>query len=218
MSKRTRISGLIDIVKITEPELITELATLPALDRAFEPIGPWFNRVIIKRLLGNFGFPKGLAPTMLGRADPVRQQIQSDLYTRLSRADLAEQDWHKAGITALASYVRGTLDHDGMGEEVQRMVGMLFKPDYPASADTWLAAQEFDGAARASSPLAWLSDAITGTGTKAKAVLSTAVDGDPAGIHATGIAPIPTLTNARRLTRQGLLPCPSLPRRPCCGR
>ncbi len=201
MSKRTRLSGLVDVVRIDDPALIATLATHPALDRAYEPIGPWFNRVLARRIIANFTFPKGLAPTMRAKDDPVRQQVQAELYARLSSPDLATQDWHKAGVAALVDYLHGRLDHDGMGAEMQQLVGRCFDPSYQATADTWLAAQEFDGAARATSPFAWASDAITGTRKAALTVLSEAAAGDPAAIHATGIAVHNLVAAMKRLHR-----------------
>jgi hypothetical protein len=71
---------------------------------------------------------------------------------------------------------------------VQQAIGRVFVANYRATPETWQAAQFLNAAARAPNPLAPIFWRLTGRLERAQQALAHAVNGVPAGVHATGVA------------------------------
>jgi hypothetical protein len=184
---RTRVPGLVDVLRVDDPHEIAVLAVDDRLDRRFARKSALLNALIIwrlRRVLADQGHP---LPSVAPRHDAARIAGQAALRQRLAPLAKALRDGGPE-LEPLAAFVRGEGAPDQAGILVQSAVGGLFAPSYAASATTYDAAKVFDTAARSFNPflLAWW--ALTGKVTQARCVLSDAVGGDLAGIHATGIA------------------------------
>lgn len=184
MSGRVRIPGVIDVVRLDQPADIKALSEDPRLDRAFTKAGPLFNRFLagrIRKVLQVGGHP---LPAVAPRDQPDRARLQAQLEQRLENAQLGTP----AQRATLAAYVRGEYGEDVLGPTAQAAVGELFSPGYVASAARFNAAKTLDAAPRSFNPFQMLWWALTGAVGRARKTLAEPVDGDPAAVHATGVA------------------------------
>jgi len=184
MSGRVRIPGVIDVIRLDEPAAIKALSEDPRLDRAFTKAGPLFNRFLagrIRRVLQVGGHP---LPAVAPRDEPDRARLQAQLEQRLLNAQLGTPQQRKT----LAAYVRGEEHEAVLGPTAQAAVGELFSPGYEARPERWNAAKTLDAAPRSFNPLQMLWWALTGAVGRARKTLAAPVDGDPAAVHATGVA------------------------------
>ncbi|MEX2518071.1 MAG: hypothetical protein WD969_01920 [Paracoccaceae bacterium] len=185
MAIRIRIPWLLDLVLVSAPGEILTAANDPALDRAFRPgRGPLVNRVIARRLDRGLRAGGVSLPSARRREDPERRAASGALAARL---DPAGAPWDEAALDALASHVRGE-GRRPAGELAQEAIGRLFAPAYCADAETWRAALLIDASLKSNNPLRRLIWWVTGAIARAQARLAAAVDGDPSGVHATGVA------------------------------
>ncbi|MDB5471550.1 MAG: hypothetical protein JWR84_3110 [Caulobacter sp.] len=184
MSGRVRIPGLIDVIRLDEPDVIRAISEDPRLDRRFEKIGPLFNRFLagrIRKVLQVGGHP---LPAVAPRGQPDRARLQAQLEQRLAGAQLGTPQQRQT----LAAYVRGEQSESVLGPTAQAAVGELFSPGYAASAARWNAARTLDAAPRSFNPLQMLWWALTGAVGRARKTLAAPVSNDPTAVHATGVA------------------------------
>ncbi|WP_299441376.1 hypothetical protein [uncultured Rhodospira sp.] len=185
MTRRIRIPFLIDLIRVNDAATIRAVADEVALDRGFEPpLGPLVNRHVFRRVRGALQAPDGPLPSLRRRDDTVRQEAQAALTARLEGdpADLLDDET----LDKLAARVRGAGGE--AGPLAQQLIGRLFRADYTATAETWDAAWVVQTTAQSNNVVRYWLWLLTGRITRAQKVLSDAVSGDAAGVHATGIA------------------------------
>ncbi|HEY6631187.1 MAG TPA: hypothetical protein VIZ90_07030 [Rhizobiaceae bacterium] len=200
MTRRLRIPGLVDLIRIDDPATIAAASADARLDRDFSGGGPLVNRWITGRIRRSLRTPSAPLPSVSPRDYPDRAQRQKELQCRLRK--LVEEDAAAPDhVDELAAYVRGERPERAVGPLVQTAVGCLFADGYMATASTWRAACTMDAAPRNMNPLRALWWAITGAVGRAQRLLSTAVGDDPAGVHATAVA-VHSLVRSVRAMRQ----------------
>ena len=200
MTRRLRIPGLIDLVRIDDPASIAAASTDARLDRDFTGGGPLINRWIAGRIRRSLRTPTEPLPSVSPRDQPDRAARQAALQCRLRKL-VAEGAVAPDHIEELAAYVRGERHERSVGQLVQTAVGCLFDDGYMATASTWRAACVMDAAPRNMNPLRALWWAVTDAVGRAQRLLSGAADDDPAGVHATAIA-VHSLVRSVRAMRQ----------------
>lgn len=178
-----RIPLLVDLVSTSDPGEIAILAADPRLDRGFDARAPLVNRLVVRRIRRVLSLRGRPLPPVAPAADPERAASQARLETRLAGAVPDPQS-----VTRLAEHVLGTKDRVRLEVECQQAIGRLFDPAYLASPASFRAAVVLDGSVRGFvSPRAWLWK-LTGRLSRSRKRLSDMVEGDPAAVHATGIA------------------------------
>lgn len=185
--KRTRIPGLIDIVRVDDPEEIRDLNGRSEMDRYFQGLLPLVNGLLLRRTvlaLTYLGqrFPH-LRPRDAGRRAPEQEALWTKLNAAASTTKLGPED-----LEALAQWVRGNGADARLGILVQDAVGRLFSPSYKADEASWSAALLLRDAPRSVNPVQLIWWWATGRVRKAKALLAERVNGDRMGLHGTGIA------------------------------
>jgi hypothetical protein len=96
--------------------------------------------------------------------------------------------WDQETIAGLAAAVRGSAGAPELGPAVQQAVGRLFVSDYRGSGESWAAARVLDAAVHSRNPLELVILRLSGRLERSRRLLAALVDGDPAAVHATGIA------------------------------
>jgi hypothetical protein len=188
MSKRIRIPGLIDLVKIDDPEMVLSLNGNPALDRDVAPHGPLMNRMLPRVLKANLTFGGVLSPVMRARGDQERAQHSAELYRRLSDPEVMRTpDWQDC-VLSLAAWLKSSGPELAAGIALQNLIGRLFVSGYVADEKSWQAAVDLDREVRAVSPFARARQKLTGALTLPRALLTEKAGGDATAVHATGIA------------------------------
>jgi hypothetical protein len=187
MTRRLRIPGLVDLVRIDAPAMIAAASADARLDRDFAGGGPLINRWIARRIRRSLRTPNAPLPSVSPRDYPDRAERQAALQSRLG-ALISEGAVASDHVAELAAYVRGERDERALGPLVQEAIGRLFAERYKAGGRIWRAACVFDAAPRNMNPLRALWWAVTDAVGRSRRVLSEAVDDDPAGVHATAIA------------------------------
>ena len=185
--KRIRIPLLVDIVIAEDAVEIERLAGDTNLDRAYGNRSVLVNGMILRRIRKVLQFGEKPFPTVSPRNAAGRAAEQDALWQRLNeRASLLASGPDE--LESLASLVRGKGSIDGCGMLVQQVVGRLFAPDFQATPASWDAALVLDKAPRTMNflLLAWWS--FTKRVDRAKLLLAQMVDGNLAGMHATGVA------------------------------
>jgi hypothetical protein len=185
MARRIRIRGLIDVVRVDDPAEIAAVAQDPRLDRHLAPMGPLLNRLAVRNVRDVLHVDGVPLPSVAPRACPGRAERQAELEARLDAA-LADAPAAAEHLDLFAAYVRGERDEAVLGPAAQEAIGRLFVPGYRAGAESWRAACIFDAAPR--NPLRKLIWSLTGALARARRRLAEAVHGDPAAVHATGVA------------------------------
>jgi len=200
MTSRIRIPGLLDLLRIDEPAAIAAAADDSRLDREFVGMGPLLNRWIARRIRRALRTPSAPLPSVSARDYPHRADEQAKLEAeldRLVRMGAIARDH----LGDLAAYVRGEHNESAMERTAQEAIGRLFVPEYRSSEQTWRAACVLDAAPRNVNPLRAIHWALTGAVGRSGRLLSTAVNGNPAGVHATGIA-VHSLVRSLRAMRE----------------
>ncbi|MDQ2634426.1 MAG: hypothetical protein M3Y78_11895 [Pseudomonadota bacterium] len=187
MTRRLRIPGLVDLVRIDDPVSIAAASADARLDRDFTSGGPLINRWISRRVRRSLRTESAPLPSVSPRNHPDRAERQMALQRRL-RALVTEGAVGSDHVAELAAYVRGERKDRALGPLVQEAIGRLFAGDYRSSDHTWRSACIFDTAPRNMNPLRALWWAVTGAVGRSRRVLCDAVGNDPAGVHATAIA------------------------------
>lgn len=182
---RLRIAGLIDLVSVTSPAAIAQIASDPRMDRRYEVRGPLVNRLVWRRLASILSHEGKLLPTIAPREDPERGRRQRESEEMLSER---ARRLDPAAVRRLADYVRGGGPRSDAGRLAQQAIGRLFVPGYRATPASWAAAELLEAGASSFNPLRRLYWALTGRVGKARALLAAMVAGDRTALHATGIA------------------------------
>lgn len=187
MSRRIRIRGLVDIVRLDEPAAISAYSDDVRLDRDFAGAGPLLNRWLARRVRRNLHVDGALLPAVAPREYPGRAKSQADLEEELATR-LADGSAASEHVDRLASYVRGEQAEEMLGPTAQEAIGRLFAAGYRGTDETWRAACILDAAPRTMNPFRALAWALTRAVARSRRTLAAAVGGSPAGVHATGIA------------------------------
>ena len=184
---RLRIPALIDLMRVSDPELIANLADDPRLDRQYVSRGPLLNRILTGRIRKALSLDGKPLPSVAPRGSKRPTPAQAALEDRLNQiaAGLNASD---PSVQALARYVRGEGSPDAAGPLAQEAVGRLFAQDYKSDGQSWAAAQVIDQAPRTFNPFLLLRWGLTGAVAKAKHLLAEKVGHDPSGVHGTGVA------------------------------
>jgi len=184
---RLRIPALIDLVRVSDPKLIADLAEDRRLDRQYVSRGPLLNRILtgrIRKVLSLNGKPlPSVAPRGAERPAPAQRALEARL-TQLA----AGLDASDPSVQALARYVRGEEPAASAGPLAQEAIGRLFAPGFKSGARSWAAAQVLDQAPRTFNLFLLLKWWLTGAVGRAKTLLAEEVGGDPSGVHGIGVA------------------------------
>lgn len=188
MNKRVHIPGLIDLLKIDDPELILQLNANPAIDRNVTPCGPLLNRRLPALVKENLNFSGTLSPVIRARSDEGRVALSAMLYRRFADPSLYESpDWSRC-VAALGAWLQSEEDEAVAGVALQQLIGGILVPDYSADRASWEAAVVFDREVRALSPVARLRQRLTQSVERARGILMERAQGNVAGVHGTGVA------------------------------
>jgi hypothetical protein len=207
MARSMHIPGLVDIKKVDDKAEIAKLSLDQRLDRRFEPEGPLVNRFLMRRIRGALRVNGKPLPAVAPRHDAARVASQAALRQRLDPAG-GSPLWDEATVAGLVAAVRGEEGAPEIGPSAQQAVGRLFAPDYVGDRASFKAARDLDDAVRTRNPLRALQLHITGRLRRSRKLLSRRVNGDLAGVHATGIAVhnlVRGFTTMRELWRKGSL-------------
>jgi hypothetical protein len=184
---RLRIPALIDLLRVSDPNLIADLADDSRLDRDYVSRGPLLNRIVtgrIRKVLSLNGKP---LPSVAPRGTQRPTDAQAALEARLTPIAIALGP-SDPSVQALARYVRGEGPDEAAGPLAQEAVGRLFASDYKSDAESWAAAQVLDQAPRTFNLFLLLRWTLTGAVAKAKRLLAEKVGHDPSGVHGIGVA------------------------------
>jgi hypothetical protein len=187
MGRSLRIPGLIDLIRVDARSDIVALANDSRLDRRFEARGPLINRMLVQRIRSALRVGGVPLPSVAPREDSARKSAQEALHRRLDPAG-ARLLWDQETVAAIATMVRGTAGVPELGPAVQQAVGRLFAADYRGTGESWAAARVLDAAVHSRNPLEPIMLKLSGRLDRARRLLGKLVDGDPAAVHATGIA------------------------------
>ncbi len=185
--KRTRIPGLIDVIKLDSPEEIDEMGQSACIDRSFEPPHPIVNGLILRHILDVLSFRGKRFPTISAKDAPGRAREQNLLWSSLSdKAALLKEG--RSELLGLAGWVKGTGNENELGILVQQIVGRAFNQSYTATQESWAAALVLGDASHSINPVMNYWWRVTGKVSRAKSLLASKVNGNLAGVHGTGIA------------------------------
>jgi hypothetical protein len=187
MARSIHIPGLVDIKKVDDKAEVHTLSLDARLDRRFESRGPLVNRFLMRRIRGALRVDGKPLPAVAPRHDAERAADQAALRHRLDPAN-GKPLWDEATVAALVAAVRGEAGAPEIGPSAQQAVGRLFAFDYIGDRASFKAARDLDDAVRTRNPLRAIQLYITGRLRRSRKLLSRRVNGDLAGVHATGIA------------------------------
>jgi hypothetical protein len=187
MGRSLRIPGLVDLIRADTGADIRALADDSRLDRRFESRGPLINRLLIGRVRSVLRLDGAPLPSVAPREDRARARGQEALRQRLDPAG-GKPLWDDETIAGLVAAVRGNAGAPVIGPAAQQAVGRLFATEYRGSSESWDAARVLDTAVHTRNPLQWIHLRMSGQLAQARRRLATLVNGDRAGVHATGIA------------------------------
>lgn len=187
MARSIRIPGLVDIKKVDDKAEILTLSLDARLDRRFESRGPLVNRFLMSRIRNALRVDGRPLPAVAPRGDTERASAQVALRHRLQPGN-GTPLWDEPTLAALVAAVRGDDGAPEIAPAAQQAVGRLFAPDYVGDAASFQAAKDLDDAIRTRNPLRSIQLKITGRLRRARKLLAKRVNGDLAGVHATGIA------------------------------
>ena len=185
--KRIRIPGLVDIAIVSDPAEVTSLAQSTSLDRAYANRSRLVNGLILRRICDTLQQSGRRFPTITPREDSQRATAQKALSERLRAMSSALADGPDE-LEPLSRWVRGEGDADACGLLLQDLVGKFFNPAFNATSGSWNAALLLNQAPRNLNPILQVWWAVTHKVERAKQLLSDAMQGDLAGVHAIGIA------------------------------
>src|SRR6202046_4273177 len=186
--KRTYFPGITDVVAVTDPAEIRTVSNEGRFDRDFTGHVPIRNGQRIRKMLRVFSANGRLFPTMLPRTDAVRAAAQDELWARLNgKADEVRRG--PGELEPLAEWVRGSGTAQQLGLLVQQSTGRLFAETFTATEESWAAACAVLEAASSSNVLRMLGWRISGRLERAKTLLASMVNGDPAAVISIIAAP-----------------------------
>ena len=185
--KRLRIPAIVDLITVSDPAQIADLATDSRLDREYVSRGPLLNRIVtgrIREVLSLDGRPTpSAAPRGPARPLPAQAALEAQLNPIAAALDASD-----VSVQALARYVRGEGPASAAGPLAQEAVGRLFAPDFKSDAASWAAAEVLGQAPQTFNPFLLIWWGLTGAVNKAKRLLADKVGHDPSGVHGVGIA------------------------------
>lgn len=188
MSKRIHIPGLVDLLKIEEPDLILQLNGNTAIDRNVTPSGPLLNRRLPALVKENLNFSGTLSPVIRGRDDEGRVALSAALYRRFANPSLYESPEWSGCVAALGAWLQSDQEEAVAGVALQQLIGGMLVPGYRADRAGWEAAVVFDREVRALSPVARIRQRLTGSLERARGTLMERAQGNVAAVHGTGVA------------------------------
>jgi hypothetical protein len=200
MNRRIHFPGVVDIVRLDEPQAISAVSEETRLDRHFEGPGPLLNRLIARRVRRTLQVDGKPLPSVAPRGYPGRAENQANLEREISKR-LAGSELPFEQLDSLAAYIRGELAEEAVGRIAQEVIGRLFVGSYVATDDTWRSAVIFDAVPRTMNPFRLLAWRLTGAINRSREQLARAVDGNLAGVHATGVA-VHSLVRSLRAMRE----------------
>ena len=184
---RLHIPALLDLLIVSDPDRIADLANDARLDRKYGR-GPLFNRLITSRMRSALSLRGSPLPPVAPRGPTRPLPEQAALEARLNALATALYNQGEPSVEGLARYVRGQGPASSIGPLAQEAVGRLFRPDYKGDAASWAAAQVLDQAPRSFNLPLLIWWAATGAVARARGLLAQKVGGDPSGVHGTGVA------------------------------
>lgn len=188
MARSIRVPFLVDVTFVDDARAIDGLEADPRVDRTYGERGPWYNRVLQRRLSSEVCLNSEALPAFRPRGDAERAEAQKALAARLQAitVDALADD---PDVADIARWVREGKDGtpESIGPLVQQFTGRLFDSGYTGDAASYKAARTIDRFVRANPVCgAWLS--ITGRVSRALDLLSRRAGGDAHAVHATTIA------------------------------
>jgi len=180
MARRLRIPGLVDVLWVSDPGEIAELAQEPAVDRPATGGRHLLNRRIASRIDPGLRFEGELLPVFRpqGARSPAEDRARMEERGRAHRSRRAPL------VRELARHVAGHAISREPGVVAQELLGTLFDPDYRSDARLYADARRVQG---------WLGlRGLLGLGRRrlerSKRRLLDAAGGRLDAIHATAIA------------------------------
>ena len=169
---------------------IRALAADGRLDRRFEARGPLVNRLLLRRIRSVLRVDGVPLPSVAPRGDARRARAQEALAaparSRRGHAAVGRGD-HPSAWSALCTRQRQALRRSGRRRS--RRSGRLFVADYRVERQELGAPRSCSRPpCRPATRCARLFLTLSGRLARARALLAELVDGDLAGVHATGIA------------------------------
>ncbi len=82
--KAKRVSGLIDLIEVSDLSEIKAANQQPEIDRQFTSRLPLLNGLLLSNVLGTLSYREQRFPTMLPKQDAVRAHNQDALWDRLN--------------------------------------------------------------------------------------------------------------------------------------
>jgi hypothetical protein len=186
--RRTYFPGITDIVVVTDPAEIRTISNDSRFDRDFIERGPLRNVQRLRKMLRIFSFNGRLIEPLLPRTNPNRAAAQDELWSRLN-VKAGEVKHGPAQLEPLAEWVRGIGTAEKLGPLVQQSTGRLFVETFTATEGSWAAAGTVLEAASSSNVLRMLGWRISGRLGRAKTLLASMVNSDPAGVISIIAAP-----------------------------
>jgi hypothetical protein len=184
--KRTKFSGVLDVIEVDDPDQIRALANDERIDRQFA-LHPTVNSLILKKTLSTLSYSGVRFPTMTPKGDTLRSKNQDALWDKCNLKAAALESGTES-LTDLVHWVRGDDANIEPGILVQQAVGCLFSDQFKATRESWAAALTLDSAIRSKNFLKMFWWKITGKIDKAKRLLAGMVNNDLSGVHGTGVA------------------------------
>ena len=199
--KRTYFPGITDVVVVADPAEIRTISNDSRFDRDFIVRGAIRNMQRIRKMLRVWSLNGRLFPFIQPRTDPSRAAAQDALWSRLNvKAD--EVKHGPAQLEPLAEWVRGTGPADKLNLLVQQCIGRLFLETFTATEESWAAASIVLEAGNFSNIMKRPGWRISGKVERAKTLLASMLNGDPAAVNVTITGPrliVASLNKMRRL-------------------
>jgi len=181
------VTGLVDVIEISDKDEIRAANERPEIDRKFTLRFPLLNGLLLRNLLGILSHQESRFPTLLPKQDESRSRHQNVLWERLNAKALQFRSG-PVQLENIASWLKGVGDGRDVGILLQELIGRAFDPAYEATHESWAAAVTMDAAIRIKSPLKLFAWKISGRIRRARNVLASQVGADRAAIHGTGVA------------------------------
>ncbi|MFY1664363.1 hypothetical protein [Pseudomonas sp. Pseu.R1] len=181
------ISGLVDVIKVDQPDEILKVARDSSFDRAFGPSKPILNSLLISRILGVLSYKGHRFPAMSAKKANGRARKQDDLWRKLN-SEVSEIRSGPQFLEPLAEWTRNANSDIAVGPLLQQVIGRSFNPNFQADAQTWGAAQVIAGSLAPGNTWRNLRWRLSGKVTQAKALLASKLNDDLAGVHGVSVA------------------------------
>ena len=195
--KRTKISGVVDIITIDDAETIRALADDKHVDRDFM-FSPPVNGMILGRVLRAFSYKGVHFPHMTARDDAARKERHERL-SEAFNANAAAMADGPGELEALARWIRQEGDGQEAGVLVQQIIGQFFKPDFRATPESWQAALILHEATNSQNLPKMLWWRLTGRTGRAKKLLGAMMNDNLVAMHGIAVAAHNLVASAGRL-------------------